>query len=199
MGERLTDERVREIAGYPTDPEKIVISDEEPAIWRRHLILVALAREVLDLRSRLAAVPDGTREKDDDGLRRLLPKPGRYNLRPDVQTWTPAEQAIGHAMRVVGGMGASPELTDAEVLLGYARNKVAEHVIAAGVAPDGTREAAGEREEGEWVFVATGADAIGPVARISKAHLLELLAPEDPNDASSSAGALGHPAVEGVA
>lgn len=56
--------------------------------------------------------------------------PTRQNLRPNAAEWTPAESSIDIARRVVEAAGCSPALTDAATLLGYARNKVAEHVIA---------------------------------------------------------------------
>jgi len=48
--------------------------------------------------------------------------------RNSVQDWTPAEHAISIAIEAVEASGASPALTDAVVLLGRARDRVADHV-----------------------------------------------------------------------
>lgn len=82
------------------------------------------------VRAALAAVP---RLAPDATGERLTPK--RRNLRPNVLEWTPAEQAIELARHAVERAGASEALTDAVILLGYARDKVAEHVLAAAPSP----------------------------------------------------------------
>jgi hypothetical protein len=63
-------------------------------------------------------------------LRQQLPNaPGRVAPRRDyVDLWTPAEKAIYDAMQYVELAGSSPELTEAVVLLGKARDKVSDHV-----------------------------------------------------------------------
>lgn len=48
--------------------------------------------------------------------------------RIDLNRMVPAERAITEAMHLVEGMGASPALTEAVVLLGKARDRVADHV-----------------------------------------------------------------------
>ena len=45
-----------------------------------------------------------------------------------MDLWTPAEKAVYDAMQVVEAAGAHPLLTDAVVLLGQARDKVADYV-----------------------------------------------------------------------
>lgn len=44
-----------------------------------------------------------------------------------MEYWTAAEHAIQEAVRAVESLGASPALTDAVVLLGRARGRVADH------------------------------------------------------------------------
>lgn len=50
-----------------------------------------------------------------------------FPTRSDMQHWTPAEHAIWRAMQAVEAAGASPALTDAIILLGRARDRVADH------------------------------------------------------------------------
>jgi hypothetical protein len=58
--------------------------------------------------------------------------------RAQLQQWTPAEHAIRNAMFAVEATGAHPLLTDAVVLLGEAKDKVAEFVdLTPGGARDG--------------------------------------------------------------
>ncbi len=51
--------------------------------------------------------------------------------RNDVHLWTPAEHAISAAIQAVEEAGASRALTDAIVLLGKARDRVADHLEGA--------------------------------------------------------------------
>lgn len=125
----LTDERVREIA----ELRGFRLSNEEG---------VSLARMVLDRGEQLAAVPTcacgdaftsaaqclGCLGRDNDAITRLLPR--QQHLRPNVAEWTLAEAAIYEAMQIVEVLGCSTALTEASTLLGYARDKVAEHVLA---------------------------------------------------------------------
>lgn len=48
--------------------------------------------------------------------------------RADSQYWTPAEWSIYFAIHEVERAGASTALTDAVILLGKARDRVADHV-----------------------------------------------------------------------
>lgn len=48
--------------------------------------------------------------------------------RADIRFWSDAERAIATAMRAVEDAGASLALTDAVILLGKARDRVADHV-----------------------------------------------------------------------
>jgi hypothetical protein len=63
--------------------------------------------------------------------------------RNDVHLWTPAEHAISAAIQAVEEAGASRALTDAIVLLGKARDRVADHVD--GVDTDGPHAELGPR------------------------------------------------------
>lgn len=55
-------------------------------------------------------------------------RPDSFPTRSDLQMMTPAEIAITDAMQAVEEAGASTALTDAIVLLGRARDRVADHV-----------------------------------------------------------------------
>lgn len=50
--------------------------------------------------------------------------------RADMTYWSDAERAIWNAMQAVEAAGASPMLTQAIILLGQARDCVADHVEA---------------------------------------------------------------------
>lgn len=54
-------------------------------------------------------------------------RPDGFLTRNDVEYWTPAEQAIADAIEAVEAHGASKALTDAVMLLGQARDRVADH------------------------------------------------------------------------
>lgn len=54
--------------------------------------------------------------------------PTRSNIRNNMLEWTPAEKAIYDAVQAVENMTGHPLLTDAVILLGHARDKVAEFV-----------------------------------------------------------------------
>lgn len=51
-----------------------------------------------------------------------------YLRRRDIQRMTPAELAIGEAIRMVEAFAADPRLTDAVILLSQAQEKVADYV-----------------------------------------------------------------------
>lgn len=55
-------------------------------------------------------------------------RPDGIPRRCDLLLQTPAEKAIGEAMRAVESAGAHPLLTDAVVLLSQAKDKVADFV-----------------------------------------------------------------------
>lgn len=55
-------------------------------------------------------------------------RPDGWPTRADLQWLTEAERAIRDAVGVVEGVGASIALTDAVILLGEARRRVADHV-----------------------------------------------------------------------
>lgn len=55
-------------------------------------------------------------------------RPDGIPSRCDLSLMSPAELAITEAMRAVEAAGASVALTDAIVLLGKARDRVADHV-----------------------------------------------------------------------
>lgn len=57
-------------------------------------------------------------------------RPDGVPTRIDLNFHTAAEKAITDAMHAVEAAGASPALTDAIVLLGKARERVADHVEA---------------------------------------------------------------------
>ena len=57
-------------------------------------------------------------------------RPDGFPTRNDVLLMTPAEQHIWRAVSLVEALGASPSLTEAVVLLGRARELVADHVEA---------------------------------------------------------------------
>lgn len=65
--------------------------------------------------------------KSDGGLRPVQ-RPDGIPTRVDLGFMTPAEIAIGNAMRAVEDAGGSPALTDAIMLLSGARARVADHV-----------------------------------------------------------------------
>lgn len=65
--------------------------------------------------------------KVDGGLRPQK-RPDGIPTRADTQWMTPAELAITEAMAAVEKAGASEALTDAVTQLGYARERVADHV-----------------------------------------------------------------------
>lgn len=55
-------------------------------------------------------------------------RPDGFPSRSDTSLMSPAELAITDAMQAVENSGGSPALTDAIILLGSARNRVADHM-----------------------------------------------------------------------
>lgn len=68
------------------------------------------------------------RELRAEGERLRANASGDVPRRIDMQRWSPAERAIYDAMQAVEATGAHPLLTEAVVLLGQAREKVADYV-----------------------------------------------------------------------
>lgn len=60
----------------------------------------------------------------------MAPRPTKradgFPTRADMTYWTPAEHAIANAIAHVEAAGAHPALTDAVILLGKARDRVAD-------------------------------------------------------------------------
>jgi hypothetical protein len=75
---------------------------------------------------------DANREAVDawktGGGPRPAKRPDGWPTRTAVEWWTPAEEAIAKAMHAVEAAGGSLALTDAVILLGKARDRVADHV-----------------------------------------------------------------------
>ena len=65
-----------------------------------------------------------------NGGPRPAKRPDGFPTRSDRQWWTPTETAITEAMYAVENAGASEALTTAVILLGDARDRVADHVEA---------------------------------------------------------------------
>ena len=63
-----------------------------------------------------------------------------FPRRNRVDHWTPAEKAIQDAVDVVEAAGAHPLLTDAVILLGQARDKVADFVELPASTPIASQE-----------------------------------------------------------
>jgi hypothetical protein len=83
--------------------------------------------------------------QSENGMQMIVPM---GNLRNQMLEWVPAEHAIHNAMQAVEAMPADVRLTEAVTLLGGARQKVAQFIIATGWSAGGKAPADSKAEPG---------------------------------------------------